>query len=68
MKPAFKKSFELMRDNNFNLLVKTKVLKDKIGDVNEELLDTSKKKLLENTGDEEKNKSILQRMRLQQKN
>ena len=66
MMPAIKRAFELVRDDNYELVVENNVLRDKIGDVNEDWLETSKKKLLENTGDDEKNKVFLERMRRQQ--
>ncbi len=66
MMPAIKRAFEMMRDDSYDLVVENNVLRDKMGDVNEQWLETSKKKLLENTGDDEKNKSLLERMRKQQ--
>ena len=65
MMPAIKKAFELSRDDNYELVVENTVLRDKIGDVNEAWLDASKKKLLANTGDDEKNKVYLERMKRQ---
>jgi hypothetical protein len=66
MMPAIKRAFELVRDDNYELVVENNVLRDKIGDVNEEWLETSKKKLLENTGNDEKNKVFLERIKRQQ--
>ncbi len=64
--PAIKRAFEIMRDDIYELVVENNILRDNMGDVNEEWLETSKKKLLENTGDDKKNKSLLQRMRQKQ--
>ena len=66
MMPAIKRAFELVRDDNYDLVVENNVLRGKIGDVNEEWLESSKKKLLENTGNDEKNKVFLERMKKQQ--
>ncbi len=42
MMPGIKKAAEMFRDDNYELLVENNVLRDEIGDVNEEWLEISK--------------------------
>ncbi len=64
--PGLKKAFEMMRDDNFELVNENNVLKEKIGDIDDKWLQESKRKIVSNTEDAEKNKVLLVQMQLQQ--
>jgi regulator of replication initiation timing len=66
MIPAIKEAFTMMRDDNYELVVENDILKEKIGDVDEEWLSISKNKILEKCGDDHKNKVLIERMKKQQ--
>src|SRR5207247_2122558 len=56
MMPAVKKAFNMMADDIFELSTENDLLKDKIGEYDEEWLKESKDKLLANTTDDKKQK------------
>jgi predicted metalloprotease with PDZ domain len=65
MMPAVKKAFNIMADDIYELSTENEILKDKIGDYDENWLKESKVKLMANTTEDKKNKLILERMRNQ---
>jgi hypothetical protein len=65
MMPAVKKAFNMMADDIYELSTENEILKDKIGDYDENWLKESKDKLMSNTTEDKKNKLMLQRMQRQ---
>ena len=65
MMPAFKKAFNLMGDDIVDLHTKNESLKNKIGSYDEQWLEESKARLLQQIDDEKRADSIMSRMKQQ---
>ena len=62
MLPAFKKAFNLMGDDIFDLSTENEILKNYIGDYDEKRLEQSKAELLKQIDDDERANLIMPRM------
>lgn len=65
MMPAVKKAFRMMTDDIVELSTENGILKDKIGNYDNEWLQKSKQKMLEETKNDKRAQIVMERMRAQ---